>query len=300
MAEGWEYTLINSLAKMASLTTLSLSIDDRGKVRKFGEGLMAVKSLSTLSVVINGSKLTYFWGKFLMKCLKECNSLQKLCLTKNNYKEEHENNPNNVTLNPFLSYNINSTRAVTWVQGLRFGLASTTSLKELNMTINNVTCSYSDWREVFLEGLAQNESITSLTVTVSDYEYLSREFWVHHLKECLVQNKWLTTLTLTVNDYSEAEGHDDWSYLLAWDDYPENSSLTELNLTVNIRSEVSENWLPTFCDSLMMKCFSLRTVRLRVNNRCASSKSRIYDLNKLRLKYRSLSTFELSVTFYGE
>ena len=299
MSEGWKCTLINSLAKMASLTTLSLSIDDRGKVRKFGEGLMAVKSLSTLSVVINGSKLTYFWGTFLMKCLKECNSLQKLCLTSNNYKEEHESNPYNVTCDLLFFY-INSTMPVTWVQGLRLGLASTTSLKELNMTINNVTCSYSDWREVFLEGLAQNESITSLTVTVSDYEYLSREFWVHHLKGCLVQNKWLTTLTLTVNDYSEAEGHDDWSYLLAWDDYPENSSLTELNLTVNIRSEVSENWLPTFCDSLMMKCFSLRTVRLRVNNRCASSKSRIYDLNKLRLKYRSLSTFELSVTFYGE
>ena len=298
MSEGWECTLINSLAKMASLTTLSLSIDDRGKVRKFGEGLMAVKSLSTLSVVINGSKLTYFWGKFLMKCLEECNSLQKLCLTSNNYKEKREINPYNVTFDPF-SY-INSTMPVTWVQGLSFGLASTTSLKELNMTINNVTCSYSDWREVFLEGLAQNESITSLTVTVSDYEYLSCEFWVHSLKECLAKNNSLTTLTLTVNYYGEAEVHGDWSHHLRREMFPENSSLTELNLTVNIRSEVSEDWLPTFCDYLMRDCSSLRTVRLQVNNRCATSKSRIYDLSKLRLKYRSLSTFELSVTFYGE
>ena len=298
MAKGWECTLINSLAKMASLTTLSLSIDDRGKVRKFGEGLMAVKSLSTLSVVINGSKLTYFWGKFLMKCLEECNSLQKLCLTSNNYKEKREINPYNVTFDPF-SY-INSTMPVTWVQGLSFGLASTTSLKELNMTINNVTCSYSDWREVFLEGLAQNESITSLTVTVSDYEYLSCEFWVHSLKECLAKNNSLTTLTLTVNYYGEAEVHGDWSHQLRREMFPENSSLTELNLTVNIRSEVSEDWLPTFCDYLMRDCSSLRTVRLQVNNRCATSKSRIYDLSKLRLKYRSLSTFELSVTFYGE
>ena len=298
MAKGWECTLINSLAKMASLTTLSLSIDDRGKVRKFGEGLMAVKSLSTLSVVINGSKLTYFWGKFLMKCLEECNSLQKLCLTSNNYKEKREINPYNVTFDPF-SY-INSTMPVTWVQGLSFGLASTTSLKELNMTINNVTCSYSDWREVFLEGLAQNESITSLTVTVSDYEYLSCEFWVHSLKECLAKNNSLTTLTLTVNYYGEAEVHGDWSHQLRREMFPENSSLTELNLTVNIRSEVSEDWLPTFCDYLMRDCSSLRTVRLQVNNRCATSKSRIYDLSKLRLKYRSLSSFELSVTFYGE
>ena len=298
MARGWECTLINSLAKMASLTTLSLAIDDRGEVRTFEGDLMAVRSLSTLSVVINGSKLTYFWGKFLMKCLKECNSLKKLCLTSNDYKEEHENNPYNVTFDPF-SY-INSTMAVTWVEGLSFGLASTTSLKELNMTINNVTCSYSDWREVFFEGLTQNESITSLTVTVNDYEYLSREVWVHSLKSCLVQNKQLTTLTLTVNDDSEAEGYDNWSHLLAQDNFPENSSLAELNLTVNIRSEVSEDWLPVFCDFLMRDCSSLRTVRLHVNNRCSTGKSRIYDLSKLRLKYRSLSTFELSVTFYGE
>ena len=298
MAEGWECTLVKSLAKMASLTTLSLSIDDRGEVRKFEEDLMAVKSLSTLSVVINGSKLTYFWGKFLMKCLKECNSLQKLCLTSNNYKEEHENNPYNVTFDPF-SY-INPTMPVTWEQGLSLGLASTTSLKELNMTINNVTCTDSAWRYIFSFGLPDNKSITSLTVTVSDYEYLGRELWVHSLKSCLVQNKQLTTLTLTVNDYSEAEGHDDWSHLLGRDNFPENSSLTELNLTVNIRSEVSEDWLPTFCDFLMRDCSSLRTVRLHVNNRCSTGKSRICDLSKLRLKYRSLSTFELSVTFYGE
>ena len=300
MAEGWECTLINSLAKMASLTTLNLAIDDRGEVRKFGEDLMAVKSLSTLSVVINGSKLTYFWGKFLMKCLEECNSLKKLCLTSNNYKEEHENNRYNVTFDPFFSY-INSTMPVTWVQGLSFGLASTTSLKELNVTINNyVTSTDSAWREVFFMGLLENKSVTSLTVTVSDYEYFSRELWVHSLKSRLARIKQLTTLTLTVNDYSEAEGHDDWSHLLGRDNFPENSSLTELNVTVNIRSEVSEDWLPRFCDYLMRDCSSLRTVRLHVNNRCSTGKSRIYDLNKLRLKCRSLSTFELSVTFYGE
>ena len=298
MAEGWECTLINSLAKMASLTTLSLAIDDRGEVRTYEGDLMAVRSLSTLSVVINGTKLTYFWGKFLMKCLEECNSLKTLCLTSNDYEKEHENKPYNVTFNPF-SY-INSTMAVTWVQGLSFGLASTTSLKELNMTINNVTCIDFAWRNVFLMGLSLNESITSLTVTVSDYEYLSCEFWVHSLKECLAKNNSLTTLTLTVNYYSEAEVHGDWSHLLRLKMFPENSSLTELNLTVNIRSEVSEDWLPIFCDYLMRDCSSLRTVRLQVNNHCTSSKSRIYDLNKLRLKYRSLSTFELSVTFYGE
>ena len=294
MAKGWECTLINSLAKMASLTTLSLSIDDRGEVMKFGEDLMAVKSLSTLSVVINGSKLTYFWGKFLRKCLEECTSLTKLCLTSNNYAE-HEN----TSFHAFLLFSGDSI-PLTWVDGLSFGLASTSSLKELVITINNITLTYSDWIENFIAGLSVNNSIVSLTVTVSDYEYLSCALWVSPLKSCITENKALTTLTLTVNDYSGVEWHDNWHEELEPDDFLENTSLTELNLTVNIRREISEDWLPRFCDLLMMKCSSLKTVRLQVNNRCATSKSRIYDLSKLRLKYRSLSTFELSVTFYGE
>ena len=103
VAEGWQCMLINNLAKMASLTTLSLSIDDRGEVMKFGEDLMAVRSLSVLSVVINGSNLTYFWGKFLRKCLDECNLLAKLCLTSNNFAE-HECNTQDSRFDPWFSY----------------------------------------------------------------------------------------------------------------------------------------------------------------------------------------------------
>ena len=301
MTEGWECTLVNSLAEMASLTTLSLSIDDRGGEVKFGEDLMAVKSLSTLSIVINGSKLTYFWGKFLRKCLDECNSLKKLCLTSNNYTE-HEDSPYNATfLNHFSDDLIE--KPVSWLEGLGFGLSSTSSLKELVITINHITRTYSPYSDsmaILIEGLSVNNSIASLTVTVSDYKSSSCELWVGSLKSCIAKNKSLTTLTLTLNDYSDGE-QDYWLDPGRRDgDFPENISLTELNLTVNIRHEVSEDWLPLFCDNLMRSCSSLRTVRLHVNNRCATSGSRIYDLSKLRLKYRSLSTFELSVTFYGE
>ena len=163
MAEGWECTLVNSLAKMASLTTLSLSIDDRGEVMKFGEDLMAVKSLSTLSVVINGSKLTFFWGKFLRKCLEECTSLTKLCLTSNNYVE-HEIIP----YDALQGLPGDSRDATTWQEGLSFGLKSTSSLKELVITINNITRTDSDWiKKIFIGGLLVNNSVASLTVTVS-------------------------------------------------------------------------------------------------------------------------------------
>ena len=293
MAKGWECTLINSLAKMASLTTLSLSIDDRGEVRKFEEDLMAVRSLSTLSVVINGSKLTYFWGKFLRKCLNECTSLTKLCLTSNDV--EHGNSPYNATLlDRFSDDSIE--KPVSWLEGLRFGLASTSSLKELIITINCITRTYSfSMIAMIFKGLSVNNSIASLTVTVSDYKFFSCELWVGFLKSCVAENKSLTTLTLTLNDYSDGKRRG-----RLYSNFPENTSLTELNLTVNIRCEVSEDWLPSLCDCLMKNCSSLKTVRLQVNNRFAKSKSRIYDLSKLRLKYRSLSTFKLSVTFYGE
>ena len=194
-------------------------------------------------------------------------------------------------------------KPVSWPEGLRFGLSSTSSLKELVITINHITRTYSPYSDsmaILIEGLSVNNSIASLTVTVSDYKSSSCELWVGSLKSCIAKNKSLTTLTLTLNDYSDGK-QDYWLDPGRRDgDFPENISLTELNLTVNIRHEVSEDWLPLFCDNLMRNCSSLRTVRLHVNNRCATSGSRIYDLSKLRLKYRSLSTFELSVTFYGE
>ncbi|CAH3181685.1 unnamed protein product [Porites lobata] len=291
MAEGWECTLVNSLAKMASLTTLSLSIDDRGGGVKFGEDLMVVKSLSTLSVVINGSKLTDFWGKFLRKCLDECNSLTKLCLTSNDYTDS----PYDATL---LIDSIE--KPVSWQEGLAFGLAYTSSLKELVITINHITRTYVDLEAIFIGPLSVNNSIASLTVTVSDYQLSSCALWVGSLKSFIAENKSLTTLTLTLNDYSYGKQHD-WLYPGRRDgNFPENTSLTELNLTVNICCEGSEDWLPSLCDYLMMSCSSLKTVRLQVNNHCATGNSRLYDLSKLQLKYRSLSTFELSVTFYGE
>ena len=299
IAEGWEYTLVNSLAKMASLSTLSLAIDDRSEAIKFGGKLMAVKSLSTLCVVINGSNLDSFWGNFLRKCLEDCTSLTKLFLTCNNYAE-HENQPCDQASDAASELEDSGEMLANWIEGLDSGLARTTSSKELNITINNISFAYSAWNYSFSDALAVNKSITSLTVTVSDYEFLSCENWVRSLKSSLAKNKSLTTFTLTINDYSEGEPHKGEFYGMAPNRFPENTSLTELNLTVNIRSEVSEDWLPDFCDFLMMKNSSLRTVRLQVNNYCSTSESRIYDLSKLRLKYRSLSTFELSLTFHGE
>ena len=232
------------------------------------------------------------------RCLDECNSLTKLCLTRNDYTE-HENSPYDATFfNRFSDDSIE--KPVSWQEGLAYGLASNSSLKELVITINHITRRNSDWERILTYGLSVNNSVVSLTVTVSGYEdFEDSELCVLALKHCIAENKSLTTLTLTLNDYDKGT-RCGWLYPERLDDFSENSSLTELNLTVNSYGEVSKDWLPRFCDFLMARCSSLTTVRLQVNNRCATSESRIYDLSKLRLKYRSLYTFELSVTFYGE
>ena len=303
MAKGWEGSLVKSLSELASLTTLSLAIDDHGEVKTVGEeslgdGLMTMQSLSTLSVVINGSNLEKFWSYFLRNCMKEYNSLSLLCVTVNNYNDDLEDPDYSYPDYPFDdSYE----EPDYWYDGLADGLARTTSLNELTLTINNITLNDNCWVENVCEGFVENESVTTLTVTVNgDSSFPDCVSWVPKLNKGLSRNNSLTTLTLIANEYSEGER---WEgrYLL-WDDEmdsAENTSLTTLNLTFNICTEVSEDWLSELCDCLVNSS-SLTTLRLNVNNHYATNESRLYDLSKLRLKYRSLSLFELTVTFYGE
>ena len=296
MAEGWECSLVKSLSKLASLTTLSLAIDDHGEVRtvgeeSLGEGLMAMKSLSTLSVVINGSNLEEFWSYFLRNCLKENNSLSLLCVTVNNYADDTEDP----------DFPCDYEEPNYWYEGLADGLARTTSLNELTLTINNITRIDNFWVESVCKGFVENESVTTLTVTVSgDSSFPDCESWVPELNYGLSKKNSLSTLTLIANEYSGGERRkgkrSSWADKMGSAD---NTSLTTLNLTINICREVSEDWLPKLCDCLVNSS-SLTTFRLNVNNHFSTNENRIYDFSKLRLKYRSLSTFELTVTFYGE
>ena len=312
MVEGWECSLVKSLSKLASLTTLSLAIEDHGEVRtvgeeSFGDNLMAMQSLSTLSVVINGSNLNEFWSYFLRNCLKENTSLTLLCVTVNNYKNVDELEDENVVYN-FLGYPGEETDQ--WYEGLAVGLAETESLNELTLTINHITRTDYCWVRSVCEGLAENETVTTLTVIVSvtgvthvrfsDFSFPACEDWVPKLSKGLSANNSLTTVTLIANEYSGCELRE--GRHIFWDDRmdsADNTSLTTLNLTINICREVSEDWLPKLCDCLVNSS-SLTTLRLNVNNHYATNKSHIYDFSKLRLKYRSLSSFELIVTFYGE
>ena len=170
MAKGWEGSLVKSLSELASLTTLSLAIDDHGEVKTVGEeslgdGLMTMQSLSTLSVVINGSNLQKFWSYFLRNCLKENNSLSLLCVTVNSYEDDIEK-PD--YFYPDYSFDDSYEEPDYWYEGLADGLARTTSLNELTLTINNnMNLIVNRWVESVCEGFVENESVTTLTVTVS-------------------------------------------------------------------------------------------------------------------------------------
>ena len=306
MTKGWECRLVNCLAKVTSLTTLSLAIEDHGAQstaeENLGDSLMGMTSLSTLSVVINGSNLDEFWSCFLRNCLVENTSLSILCVTVNYDVEDDDNNENdndNDSLDSFC-HSDDVEEPEYWYKGLADGLARTASLNELTLTIKDRTITTNCWIESVCEGLAENETVTTLTVTVSnDHDFHLCEMWALFLNSGLAKNKSLTTLALTMNLYSEGERLEGWNPSRFNIMYPGNTSLPTLNLTINICREATEDWLPNICHLLVNRS-SLTTFRLNVNNHCATNESRIYDFSKLRLKCRSLSSFERTVTFYGE
>ena len=308
MAKGWECRLVNCLAKVTSLTTLSLAIEDHGAQRtaeeSLGDSLMVMTSLSTLSVVINGSNLDEFWSCFLRNCLVENTSLSILCVTVNNYnynnnnENENENENDNASVDSFC-YSADSQESEYWYTGLADGLARTASLIELTLTINDDKILWDFWLECVCQGLEKNETVTTLTVTTSSEDDFLCEMWVHKLNYGLARSKSLTTLTLVMNVYAEGKRLKDWDTFCFETRNARNTSFPTLNLTINICAEATADWLPNICH-LLVKRSSLTTFRLNVNNHCATNQSRIYDFSKLRLKCRSLSSFERTVTFYGE
>ena len=273
-------------AKMASLTTLSLQLNDISDGTEYLEDrflkneiknvLVSSKSLSTLSVTVHNEIMDSFWESVLGDCLRECTSLRNLSYAGNN------------------------------MLNLGDGLAVTTSLKTLDITFNlNYFFCYglfSDSVASLAESLSLNESLTTLSVTVS--LTLMHDFYDTFVEdkaflEGLSKNRSITTLNFTIDDFGEAvPGIDDvFIALEVFEGLAQNTSITTFNLTVSGR--VSGYWLRDLCDALNENS-SLTTLRLKVNNQRATGKSRLYDFSDLcGLRSRSLSILELEVSIYG-
>ena len=286
MKEGWLRNLGDSLDKMASLTSLSLDVNFYGEGRKGilstkpNNLLVPIKSLSTLSVVVHSGSLGSFWNNGVGDCLIECTSLKKLSLALNGDYHQDDN-----------------------FDGLDGGLAITTSLDTLSLEIFANGYEHDTFSNLFdclNRGFSFNSSVNTLTVTVTLNELFISEFPVI-FQEGLSENMSVTTLSLTINEYGEGRSDipDVLVYSGVFQCLARNTSVTTFNLTLNSGKEVSDDWLPDLSDALK-KNTSLITLRLKVNNHCATGKSRLYDFRKLLIESQTLAALELEVSFYGK
>ena len=245
---------------------------------KLCDVLVAIRSLSSLSVVINTISMVSYWDKVVGDCLRECTSLKKLSLTFN-VEDYFENG----------------------FDGLSDGLATTSSLNTLSLAIfcHDLDLNFPGMFKSLNEGLSFNSSVTALTVTlaVSQPIFFCRPLNLRGLSA----NTSITTLSLTINEY--CAGKSDIPGILfhcgVFEGLAQNTSVNTFNLTLNSSREVSDDWLPDLSVALK-KNTSLTTLRLKVNNHCATGESRLYDFRKLVIESRSLSLLELDVSFYGK
>ena len=277
-------------AKRTSFTTLSLEINDYSERKGAGfrrkpvtNILEAIKPLSTLSVAVHNDSMVPFWERVVGDCLRKCTSLKSLSLA-NNTKHGHFAGDSTYTF--------------------RSALAETTLLNTLSLAVylnHTLNC-----KESFLKCVDKlSTSVTTLTVTLSLGKLLEGRGTAcpaaRGFKTALSENKFITTLNLTINEFDEGISciGSLLRYLGVFKGLAQNKSVTTFNLTLSSSREVSDDWLPGLCDALK-KNTSLTTLRLKVNNHCATGKSRLYDLRKLALESKSLSLLELEVSFYGK
>ena len=286
MKEGWESKLGERLNLITSLTKLSLEINDYSEWNqedcssqsKLCYVLVAIRSLSSLSITINTITMVSYWNKVVGYCLRECTSLKKLSLTFN--VEDYFDND---------------------FDGLSDGLATTSSLNTLSLAIfcHDLDLNSPGMFKSLNDGLSLNSSVTALTVTVAVSQPI---FFCRPLNlRGLSANTSITTLSLTINEY--CEGKSDIPGILfhcgVFEGLAQNTSVNTFNLTLNSSREVSDDWLPGLFVALK-KNSSLKTLRLKVNNHCAGGESRLYDLSKLLIESQSLALLELDVSFYGK
>ena len=285
--KGLVRTLSACFAKRTSFTTLSLEINDYSEEAglrrtKMTNILVAIKPLSALSVAVHSDNMVPFWERVVSDCLRNCTSLKSLSLV--------INTGNHILKDSTYTF--------------RGALAKTTLLNTLSLAAYTNGAFIAP--ESFLACVDKlSTSLTTLTVTLSLGELL--QVWVgeceaaKQFKTGLSKNKFITTLNFTINEFGEGISHigSYLRYLGVFDGLAQNTSVTTFNLTLSSSREVSDDWLPGLCDALK-KNTSLTTLRLKVNNHCSTGKSRLYDLRKLALESKSLSSLEIEVSFYGK
>ena len=302
--------LSNSLAKNASLTALTLTINSR-----IGDscclwlvlcdGLASNKSLHTLTLLINDySGTARDWIRDLGDGLASNKSLHTLTLTINKYSDatgvlmlclDHGLASNKSLTTLTLTINNYSHAAGVLMLCLDHGLASNKSLTTLTLTINNYSHANGDWITGLGDGLARNESLTTLTLTIINYSDAAGD-WLQSLGSGLALNKSLHTLILAINDYSEVARN--WTRGLG-DGLASNKSLRSLTLLINNYSDAAGVWRLGLGGGLASNV-SLQTLTLTINTYSSTARSLILGLGDVLKSYRSIHTLTLTINNYSD
>ena len=283
MKEGWLRNLGDSLDKMASLSSLNLDVDFYGEDKErvvSTKVVEPIKSLSTLSVGIHSDSMYLKGIEFVGGCLIESSSLEKLSLAFNAGSFDE---------NLF--------------DGRVDGLATATSLNTFCLTIFSdcyLVDTFSGLSASLNHVFSLNKSVSTLTVTVTVNDVDTGEF-LDIFEEGLSENMSVTTLSLTINEYGEGNSFIPvvLDHCGVFEHLTRNTSVTTFNLTLNSSKEVSDDWLPGLSNAVN-KNSSLTTLRLKVNNHCSTGESCLYNFSNLLIESRSLSLLELDVSFYGK
>ena len=305
---GWIQRLLEVVLENTSLATLALtltlySLTDKGI--DLGNSLAKSASLTALSLTINShiSDSCFLW-LFLRDGLASNKSLHTLTLTINNYSGTggdcilglRDGLAANKSLHTLtLAINNYSGTGGDWILALRDGLAANKSLHTLTLAINNYSDSGGDWILGLDDGLAGNKSLHALTLAINNYSDTGGD-WILGLGYGLAANKSLHTLILAINNYSDTTR--DWILGLG-DGLARNESLTTLTLTINSYSDVDRDWILRLGDGLARN-ESLTTLTLTINNYSHAARFSVMYLGHGLARNESLTTLTLTINNYSD
>ena len=222
---------------------------------------------------------------------------------------------------------------LSWNDSLPLGLARNCSLDSLTLTINNFSprstelsltligclegCSslksftlilneYNEWEKSYpfllCKGLGRCTSLISLSLTLNIYTRVCEELNGIYNVQCdgfvvggFVPNISINSFTLTVNDFSwggPGLGVGGDVLLCSYE------SLTTLNVTLNHCCVGTFSDLPCLLVK-KMKAYSLKTVRLKINDPKYGIGCHEYDFSDWEVKIPSLELLELTIIRYG-
>ena len=177
-----------------------------------------------------------------------------------------------------------------WGNGLGDGLSNNKSLTTFSLTVHNSPGTSGIWGKCLGEGLSNNKSLTTFSLTVHNHTDTTG-LWGNGLGEGLSNNKSLTTFSLTVHNYTDPTGN--WEYGLGRG-LSNNKSLTTFSLTVHNHTDPTSSWEYGLGRGLSINK-SLTTFSFTVHNYAETIAIWANSLGEGLSNNKSLTTFSLTV-----